>query len=82
MEIIDSLESTRRGPYGGCIGYFSFSQNLDTCITIRTIIIIGNKAYVQAGGGVVADSNPAREYMETVNKAKAQIRALELAHQR
>ena len=82
MEIIDGLESTRRGPYGGCIGYFSFSQDLDTCITIRTIIIKGNKAYIQAGGGVVADSDPGREYMETVNKAKAQIKALELAHQR
>ncbi|NTV29959.1 MAG: anthranilate synthase component I [Candidatus Omnitrophica bacterium] len=82
MEIIDSLESRRRGPYGGCVGYFSFSQDLDTCITIRTIVLKGKKAYIQAGAGIVADSDPAREYAETVNKAKAQIGALELAHRR
>jgi len=82
MEIIDGLESTRRGPYGGCVGYISFSQDLDTCITIRTIVLKGNKAYIQTGAGIVADSDPAREYVETVNKAKAQIGALELAHQR
>ena len=82
MEIIDSLEKTRRGPYGGAIGYFSFSQDLDTCITIRTILLKGKKAYIQAGGGIVADSVPANEYQETVNKAKAQVRALELAYRR
>lgn len=82
MEIIDSLEKTRRGIYGGAIGYFSFSQDLDTCITIRTVLLKGKKAYIQAGGGVVADSVPAREYEETVNKAKAQVRAIELAHRR
>jgi anthranilate synthase component 1 len=82
MEIIEELEPAKRGPYGGCIGYISFSQDLDTCITIRTIVIKGNKAYVQAGGGIVADSDPASEYTETVNKAKAQVRALELAHTR
>lgn len=82
MEIIDSLEKTRRGPYGGAIGYFSFSQDLDMCITIRTVLLKGKKAYIQAGGGVVADSIPANEYQETVNKAKAQVRALELAHKR
>ncbi len=82
MQIIEELEPVKRGPYGGCIGYISFSQDLDACITIRTIVIKGNKAYVQAGGGIVADSDPAYEYTETVNKAKAQIRALELAHQR
>lgn len=76
MEIIDELESTRRGPYAGCVGYFSFSHNMDTCITIRTILIRGGKAFVQAGGGVVADSKPAREYQETVNKAKALIEAI------
>jgi anthranilate synthase component 1 len=76
MEIIDDLENTRRGPYAGCVGYFSFSHNMDTCITIRTILIKGNTAYVQAGGGIVADSRPAKEYTETVNKAKALIEAI------
>ena len=82
MEIIEALEPAKRGPYGGCIGYISFSQDIDTCITIRTIVIKGKKAYIQAGAGIVADSDPATEYAETVNKVKAQIRALELAHQR
>ena len=82
MEIIEALEPAKRGPYGGCIGYISFSQDIDTCITIRTIVIKGKKAYIQAGAGIVADSDPATEYTETVNKVKAQIRALELAHQR
>ena len=80
MEIIEDLEQQQRGPYGGCIGYFSFSGNLDSCITIRTIVSKNNKAYIQAGAGIVADSNPKKEYQETVNKAKAQIKALELAH--
>ncbi|HLF18523.1 MAG TPA: anthranilate synthase component I [Candidatus Omnitrophota bacterium] len=79
MEIIEELEKQRRGPYAGCIGYFSFSGNLDTCITIRTIVVKGKKAYVQAGAGIVADSLPQKEYQETVNKAKAQIKAIELA---
>lgn len=82
MEIIEALEPAKRGSYGGCIGYISFSQDIDTCITIRTIVIKGKKAYIQAGAGIVADSDPATEYTETVNKVKAQIRALELAHQR
>jgi anthranilate synthase component 1 len=73
MEIIDELENTRRGPYAGCIGYFSFSHNMDTCITIRTVLLKDHIAYVQAGGGVVADSRPEKEYIETVNKAKALI---------
>ncbi len=80
MEIIDRLESVDRGPYAGCIGYFSFSGNLDSCITIRTIVATNGKAYIQAGAGIVADSDPQREYQETVNKAKAQIMAIELAH--
>lgn len=79
MEIIDELENTRRGPYAGCVGYFSFSGNLDFCITIRTILMKGNTAYVQAGAGLVADSKPAKEYEETVNKAKALFKAIELA---
>jgi anthranilate synthase component 1 len=76
MEIIDELENVKRGPYAGCVGYLSFSGNLDTCITIRTIVIKNNVAYIQAGGGIVADSKPGREYQETVNKARAQIEAL------
>jgi anthranilate synthase component I len=80
MEIIEDLEAQKRGPYGGAVGYFSFSKNLDTCITIRTIVVHKDKAYVQAGAGIVADSNPAREYEETMNKARAQIKAIEMAH--
>jgi len=80
MEIIEDLEAQKRGPYGGTVGYFSFSKNLDTCITIRTIVVHKTKAYVQAGAGIVADSDPATEYEETMNKARAQIRAIELAH--
>lgn len=76
MEIIDELENIRRGPYAGCVGYFSFSHNMDTCITIRTIVIHGNIAYIQAGAGIVADSVPEKEYFETVNKAKALIEAI------
>ncbi len=79
MEIIDELEPTRRGPYAGTVGYFSFSGNLDACITLRTIVIKGNKAYIQAGGGIVADSVPENEYQETVNKSKAMLKAIELA---
>ncbi len=80
MEIIEGLESVQRGPYAGCIGYFSFSGNLDTCITIRTIVASNKKAYVQAGAGIVADSQPKKEYQETINKAKAQLHAIQLAH--
>ena len=80
MEIIEALEAQKRGPYAGAVGILSFSKNLDTCITIRTIVVHKAKAYVQAGAGIVADSDPATEYTETMNKAKAQIRAIELAH--
>ncbi len=79
MEIIDELETTRRGPYAGMVGYFSFSGNLDSCITIRTLIIKGTRAYVQAGAGIVADSDPDREFEETQNKARALISAVEMA---
>ena len=79
MEIIEELENVRRGPYAGSVGYFSFSGNLDTCITIRTIVIKGSTAYVQACGGVVADSKPEKEYQETLNKARALIKAIEMA---
>jgi anthranilate synthase component 1 len=81
MEIIDELEPTRRGPYAGAVGYFGFSGSMDTCITIRTLVIKGKTAYIQAGGGVVADSDPAAEYQETVNKAKAMMRAVEMAEE-
>jgi anthranilate synthase component 1 len=76
MEIIDELENSRRGPYAGCVGYFSFSHNMDTCITIRTIIVKGNSAYIQAGAGIVSDSVPEKEYFESLNKAKALIEAI------
>ena len=79
MQIIAELEGTARGPYGGCVGYFSFNGNLDCCITIRTALIKDSKAYVQAGGGWVNDSTPEGEYQETVNKAKAMLKAVALA---
>jgi anthranilate synthase component 1 len=81
MEIIDELESTRRGPYGGAVGYFSFSGNADTAITIRTLVVKDGVAYVQAGGGIVADSAPELEYQESVNKAHAVLKAIKLAEQ-
>ncbi len=79
MEIIAELEPDKRGPYAGAVGYFSFSGNLDTAITIRTIVMTNGTAYVQAGGGIVADSVPEREYEETMNKARALIKAIEQA---
>ncbi|MCD6459040.1 anthranilate synthase component I [bacterium] len=79
MQIIDELENIRRGPYAGAVGYFSFDGNLDSAITIRTIIYKDNKVYIQAGAGIVADSDPANEYFETMNKAKAMIKAVSLA---
>jgi anthranilate synthase component I len=79
MQIISELEGTTRGPYGGCVGYFSFNGNLDCCITIRTALLKEGRAYVQAGGGWVSDSVPENEYLETVNKAKAMLAAVALA---
>ena len=79
MEIIDELESTRRGIYGGCIGYFAANGSMDTCIALRTAVIKDGIMHVQAGGGVVADSDPEAEYQETVNKAKALFKAAEEA---
>ncbi|HSB30819.1 MAG TPA: chorismate-binding protein, partial [Candidatus Sulfobium mesophilum] len=73
------LEPTRRGPYAGAVGYFSYSGNMDTCITIRTLIVKDGKVYVQAGAGIVADSEPEREYTETVNKAKGMMTAVDMA---
>jgi len=81
MQIIDELEPTKRGPYGGAVGYFDFGGNMDTCIAIRTIVLDGDVAYVQAGGGIVADSVPETEFQETLNKAKAPLRAIQLAEQ-
>jgi anthranilate synthase component 1 len=80
MEIIDELEPTRRGIYGGAILYLDFSGNLDSCIAIRTMVVKRGVAYVQAGAGLVADSVPEKEYVETVNKARALLTALEIAH--
>ncbi len=79
MEIVEELEPTRRGPYAGLVGYFSFNGNFDSCITIRTMLVKGNKVYVQAGAGIVADSVPEKEYAETLNKAKALFRAIQMA---
>jgi anthranilate synthase component 1 len=79
MQIIEELEKTRRGPYAGAVGYFSFNGNMDCCITIRTIIVKGGKCYIQAGAGIVADSVPEREYEETRNKARGMLKAITLA---
>jgi anthranilate synthase component 1 len=79
MEIIAELEQERRGVYAGAVGYLDFAGNLDFCITIRTVLIESGRAYVQAGAGIVADSNPTAEYEETKDKARAVLRALELA---
>jgi anthranilate synthase component 1 len=79
MQIIEELEPTRRGVYGGSVLYADFAGNLDSCIAIRTLVMKGKNAYLQAGAGIVADSDPQREYEETENKAKAVLRAVELA---
>jgi anthranilate synthase component 1 len=82
MEIIEELEKTRRGIYAGGVLYLDFAGNLDSCIALRTMVIKNGVAYVQAGGGIVADSNPASEYQESVNKSRALLAALEAAHKR
>ena len=79
MEIIDELENKRRGLYGGTVGYIGFDGNIDTCIAIRTVLFKNNKAYIQAGAGIVHDSVPEKEFRETQNKAKAMINAIEEA---
>ncbi len=79
MEIIEELEHARRGPYAGAVGYFGFSGNMDLCITIRTLFQKGTKLYLQAGAGIVADSDPEREYQETLNKARGMMKAIEMA---
>jgi anthranilate synthase component 1 len=79
MEIIDELEPTRRGPYAGVVGYFDFSGNLDTCIALRTAYVVDGRIHIQAGGGIVADSQPSTEWQETMNKAKALLTAVAMA---
>jgi anthranilate synthase component 1 len=79
MQIINQFEKSKRGTYAGAVGYFGFDGNLDSCITLRSVVLKDAKAYVQAGGGVVADSTPEGEYQETVNKAMGMMRAIELA---
>jgi anthranilate synthase component 1 len=82
MEIIDEFEPHRRGPYAGAVGYIDYSDNMDTCIALRTMVIKGSKAYVQAGAGIVADSDPSSEYRETLNKAKGLLQAIQMTRQR
>ena len=82
MEIIDELETTRRGIYAGIIGYIGYDGTMDSCIAIRTVVMRGDRVYIQAGGGIVADSNPQREYEESWNKAKALAEAVSYAEQR
>jgi len=79
MELVDRFESTRRGPYAGAVAYFSFNGNLDSCITIRTVVLANDRAYVQAGAGIVYDSDPATEYVETESKSMALRRAISVA---
>jgi len=81
MQIIDELEPTKRGPYAGAVGYFDFSGNMDTCIAIRTMVVTADSVYIQAGAGIVADSDPAKEFDETKNKAGALVEALSVALQ-
>ncbi len=78
MQIIDELESEKRGPYAGCLGFFGFNHDMETCITIRTLVAQGNHIYLQSGAGIVKDSQASREYQETLNKAKALVKAVEL----
>ncbi len=82
MEIIDELEPHRRGPYAGAVGYVDFGGNMDTCIALRTLVIKDNRAYVQAGAGIVADSLPENEYQETLNKARGLLKAIEITERR
>jgi anthranilate synthase component 1 len=79
MQVINELEKSKRCAYAGAVGYFGFDGGHDSCITLRTCLLKDGKAYVQAGAGVVADSNPTYEYEETVNKAKGMLRAIALA---
>ena len=80
--VIDELERHRRGPYAGAVGYFDFAGNMDTCIALRTLVVQGNKAYIQVGAGIVADSDPKSEYEETLNKARGLLKAIEITEAR
>ena len=82
MEIIDELEPHRRGPYAGAVGYIDYSGNMDTCIALRTLVVQGKKAYIQAGAGIVADSDPEMEFQETLNKARGLLSAIEITEKR
>lgn len=82
MEIIDEIEPTRRGPYAGAVGYIDFAGNMDTCIALRTVALVGETAYLQVGAGIVADSVPEMEYQETLNKARGLLKAIEVTEQR
>jgi anthranilate synthase component 1 len=82
MQILDEMEPTRRGPYAGAVGYFDYGGNMDTCIALRTMVMTPGKIYIQAGAGIVADSDPTSEYQETLNKSKAMLRAVELTEAR
>jgi anthranilate synthase component 1 len=82
MQIIDELEPHRRGPYAGAVGYIDYGGNMDTCIALRTIVVQGRKAYVQVGAGIVADSQPAVEFQETMNKARGPLKAIEITERR
>ncbi len=82
MQVIDELEPHRRGPYAGAVGYFDYGGNMDTCIALRTLVVQGKKAYIQAGAGIVADSVPESEYQETLNKARGLLKAIEITERR
>lgn len=82
MEVIDEVERTKRGPYAGAIGYVDFTGNMDTCIALRTMVVMGNKAYVQAGMGIVYDSDPQAEYQETLDKSRGLFRAIWITEER
>ena len=82
MQIIDEFEPHRRGPYAGAVGYVDFNGNMDTCIALRTLVVQGDQAYIQAGAGLVADSVPAEEYQETLNKARGLLTAIAITERR
>jgi anthranilate synthase component 1 len=82
MQVIDEMEPHRRGPYAGAVGYIDYSGNMDTCIALRTLVVQGNQAYIQAGAGIVADSQPHSEYQETLNKARGLLKAIEITERR
>ena len=81
MEIIDELETLRRGPYGGCVGYVDYSGNMDTAIAIRTLLVKDGQIFLRSGAGIVADSDPQAEFDETVDKARALIQAIDMARE-